>query len=56
MVEVQFVMAFLSFGFDCTLPTQINELELTATAGLGRERLLLTELFDPSAGLLSQVF
>ncbi|MBW4638770.1 MAG: PAS domain S-box protein [Gloeocapsa sp. UFS-A4-WI-NPMV-4B04] len=36
--------------------SQINELELTATAGLGRERLLLTELFDPSAGLLSQVF
>jgi len=35
---------------------QSNELELTATAGLGRERLLLTELFDPSEGLLSQVF
>ncbi len=33
-----------------------NELELTATAGLGRERLLLAELFDSSEGLLSQVF
>ncbi len=35
---------------------QNNELELTATAGLGRERLLLTELFDTSEGLLSRVF
>lgn len=32
-----------------------KELELTATAGLGRERLLLT-LFDSTEGLLSQVF
>ena len=35
---------------------QNNELELTATAGLGRERLLLTELFDTSEGFLSRVF
>lgn len=35
---------------------QSKELELTATAGLGRERLLLTELFDPDVGLLSKVF
>ncbi len=32
-----------------------KELELTATAGLGRERMLLT-LFDSTEGLLSQVF
>lgn len=33
-----------------------NQLELTATAGLGRERLVLTEFFDSEEGLLSQVF
>ena len=36
--------------------TQSNQLELTATSGIGRERLLLTEFFDPEEGLLSQVF
>jgi len=35
---------------------QTNELELTATAGLGRERLFLTEFLDPEEGLLKQVF
>jgi PAS domain S-box-containing protein len=33
-----------------------NQLELTATAGIGRKRLLLTEFFEPQAGLLAQVF
>lgn len=33
-----------------------NQLELTATAGIGRERLLLTEFFEPEEGLLEQVF
>jgi PAS domain S-box-containing protein len=33
-----------------------KNLELTATAGLGRERLLLSELFDADEGLLKQVF
>lgn len=36
--------------------TESNHLELTATAGLGRERLLLPELFDSGEGLLEQVF
>ncbi len=35
---------------------QSNELELTATAGIGRERLLMTEFFAPGEGLLGQVF
>ncbi len=35
---------------------QTNHLELTATAGLGRERLLLSDLFDADEGLLKQVF
>lgn len=35
---------------------QTNQLELTATAGLGRKRLLLTEFFDTQSGLLAQVF
>lgn len=34
---------------------QSNQLELTATAGLGRERLLLAEFFDSESGL-DQVF
>ena len=33
-----------------------NQLELTATAGLGRERLVLTEFFEPGIGVLEQVF
>ena len=35
---------------------QSHQLELTATAGIGRERLILTEFFDPGAELLAQVF
>jgi signal transduction histidine kinase len=35
---------------------QTNELELTATAGMGRERLLLTEFLEPEEGLLKEVF
>lgn len=33
-----------------------RQLELTATAGIGRERLLLIELFDGGDGLLNDVF
>lgn len=36
--------------------TESNQLELTATAGIGRERLLLTEFLEPGEGLLNQVF
>jgi signal transduction histidine kinase len=36
--------------------SQTNELELTATSGLGRERLFLAEFLDPDEGLLKQVF
>ena len=35
---------------------QTDELELTATAGIGRERLLLSEFFEADEGLLKQVF
>ncbi|HEY9779630.1 MAG TPA: ATP-binding protein [Leptolyngbyaceae cyanobacterium] len=35
---------------------QTNELELTATTGIGRERLLLNDLLEPNEGLLKQVF
>lgn len=35
---------------------QTNELELTATTGIGRERVLLTDLLDPDEGLIKQVF
>ncbi len=36
--------------------SESNQLELTATAGLGRERLTLPEFFNPGKGLLGQVF
>lgn len=35
---------------------QTDELELTATTGIGRERLLLTDLLEPDEGLIKQVF
>jgi len=36
--------------------SESRQLELTATAGVGRERLLLMELFDSGDGLLNHVF
>lgn len=36
--------------------SESKQLELTATAGVGRERLLLMELFDTGDGLLNHVF
>lgn len=36
--------------------SQTNELELTATTGIGRERVLLNDLLEPNEGLLKQVF
>jgi len=36
--------------------SETSQLELTATAGVGRERLLLMELFDSGDGFLNHVF
>jgi signal transduction histidine kinase len=44
------------FAAIATYNSATNELETSATAGIGRERLLLTEIFDPDVGALRQVF
>jgi PAS domain S-box-containing protein len=47
--DAQFALILLHNSESCRL-------ELTATAGVGRERLLLMELFDTGDGLLNHVF
>ena len=44
------------FAAIATYNPATDELETSATAGIGRERLLLTEIFDPDLGALRQVF
>ncbi|NHC36261.1 PAS domain S-box protein [Scytonema millei VB511283] len=44
------------FAAIATYNSATDELETSATAGIGKERLLLTEIFDPDLGVLRQVF
>ena len=44
------------FAAIATYNPATDELETSATAGIGRERLLLSEIFDPDLGALRQVF
>jgi len=44
------------FAAIATYNPATDELETSATAGIGKERLLLTEIFDPDLGALRQVF
>jgi signal transduction histidine kinase/CheY-like chemotaxis protein len=44
------------FAAIATYNSETDELEIAATSGIGRERLLLREIFDPDAGALRQIF
>ncbi|RUT11998.1 hypothetical protein DSM107010_28060 [Chroococcidiopsis cubana SAG 39.79] len=44
------------FAAIATYNSATDELETSATAGIGKERLLLTEILDPDLGVLRQVF
>lgn len=44
------------FAAIATYNSATNELETAATAGIGKERLLLPDIFDPELGALRQVF